>query len=72
MTELLTPEEAAARLKLSRATIYAWIGARRIPVVKFSGKRGGAVRIEAAALERLIDEHRRPAWTPRKARRESA
>lgn len=52
MTEklLLTPEEAAEKLALSRTQIYALIKAKRIRSVKI----GKARRISIAALEEFV------------------
>jgi excisionase family DNA binding protein len=47
---LLTPEEAAATLRLSRTKIYALIKDGRLPSIKIDGSR----RIPAAALPQWI------------------
>jgi excisionase family DNA binding protein len=49
--ELLTVEEAAARLGLKQVTIRAWILRRRIGFVKLNGR---SVRIPAEELSRLV------------------
>jgi excisionase family DNA binding protein len=54
---LLTIPEAAEALSLKPKTVRAWIGARRIGCVRL----GGAVRVPASEIARLIDEGTIPA-----------
>jgi excisionase family DNA binding protein len=57
---LLDVREAAALLGLRPKTLYAWAYKRRIPVVKFFGRRG-ALRFRLSDVERLIKDSVRPA-----------
>lgn len=57
---LLDVREAAAMLGLRPKTLYAWAYKRRIPVVKFFGRRG-ALRFRLSDVERLIKDSVRPA-----------
>jgi excisionase family DNA binding protein len=57
--ELLTVPEGAKALSLKEKTIRAWIAARRIGCVR----PGGAVRIPASEIARLIKEGSDPATT---------
>jgi excisionase family DNA binding protein len=61
---LLSIPETAAVLGVSVGMIKDWIGQRRITVVKFGTTRQATVRIEASEVDRLIAEHRRPAFRP--------
>ena len=54
LDRLLTAEEAAELLGLSRATLYGWAYRRRLPVVKLSGKRG-PLRFRASDLAKMIE-----------------
>jgi len=56
-TKLLKVPEAAEILNMSQKGIWAWIGARRISVVRL----GRAVRIPQSEIERLIEEGTTPA-----------
>ncbi len=51
MTLLLKPEEAAAELRLSRATVYGLLATGRLESVTV----GRARRIPRAALERFVE-----------------
>ena len=53
-TKLLTPDELAERLRVSRWTIYAWISEGRIRGIKIGG--GGLVRIPKSEIEKLLIE----------------
>jgi excisionase family DNA binding protein len=55
---LLRIDEAAARLAVNRATLHRWAREGRVPVVQFGGP-GAALRFDADALDRWIDEHAR-------------
>lgn len=50
--ELLTVPTAAARLSLAEKTLWSWIAARRITVVRL----GRAVRIPGAEIQRIVLE----------------
>ena len=52
LPECLTVPEAAARLGFKAATVYAWVAARKIPVVRV----GHAVRIRAEVVAALVHE----------------
>lgn len=54
---LLKVPEAAAMLALSQKTVWQWIGARRIGVVRL----GRAVRVPITEIERLMEEGSTPA-----------
>lgn len=54
---MLTVKQAAERLGLKAATLRAWIGQRRIGIVRL----GRAVRIPLEEVERLIAEGTIPA-----------
>ena len=56
-TKLLKVPEAAGILALSEKTLWAWILARSITVVRL----GRAVRIPMSEIERLIEEGTTPA-----------
>jgi excisionase family DNA binding protein len=55
--QLLTVKEAAARLALTEATIRAWIGQRRLPVVRC----GRAIRVPSESIEEFICRNTVPA-----------
>jgi excisionase family DNA binding protein len=55
--KLLTVPQAAAALALKPKTIRAWIAARRIGCIRL----GGAVRIPASEITRLIEDGTIPA-----------
>jgi excisionase family DNA binding protein len=57
---LLTIPQAAEALSLKPKTIRAWIGTRRIGCVRL----GGAVRVPATEVTRLIEEGSIPAARP--------
>ncbi len=62
--ELLEIWQAAERLGVTEGMLWAWIGKRRVAVVKF-GPGNGAVRVRASEVERLISQgtvpaHRQP------------
>jgi excisionase family DNA binding protein len=54
---LLTVPEVAEQLALAEKTIWTWVAARRISVVRL----GRAVRINTSELQRLIEEGTTPA-----------
>jgi excisionase family DNA binding protein len=56
-TRLLKVPEAAAMLALSPKTVWQWIGARRISVVRL----GRAVRVPQIEIDRLTEEGTTPA-----------
>lgn len=53
---LLTVRQVADHLGLREGTIYEWVAARRLPVVRL----GRSVRIPAAAVATLIAENTVP------------
>lgn len=52
--ELLTVAEAAARLKVTRHTIYRWIGEGRLPAIRYSPR---VLRVRQSDLERHGQGH---------------
>lgn len=52
MQEMLTPEEVARKLKVSRRTIYLWLRQGRLKGVKV----GDLWRIPESALREFIEE----------------
>ena len=52
VSTLLTPQEFAQRLSISRWTAYAWISEGRIQSVKI----GRLVRIPESEVERIVQE----------------
>jgi excisionase family DNA binding protein len=52
-TRLLTIEEAAKRLNVSRATAYRMVYDGRLPTLQLGG-RGSALRVDEAELERWL------------------
>lgn len=56
VANLLKVPEAAKMLALSQKTVWQWIGARRIEVVRL----GRAVRISQTEIDRLIEEGTNP------------
>jgi len=54
---LLTPKQFAARLSISRWTVYAWISEGRIKSVKVSR----LVRIPESEVDRIVQEGSREA-----------
>lgn len=52
MGALLTPEEVAHRLRISRRTVIGWLQAGRIPGVKI----GNRWRVQEHQVERLVRE----------------
>jgi excisionase family DNA binding protein len=69
MAEVLTIEEAAARLKLKPQTVRDWLNAGKLKGVKL----GRVWRVDAAALDRLLagDEDQDDAQALEAARAES-
>jgi excisionase family DNA binding protein len=51
---LITVEQAAKFLAVSRSTLYGWVYQRRIPFVKV----GRALRFETAELQKFIQANR--------------
>lgn len=51
MTELLTPNEVAKRLKVDRITVYRWIKSGRLQARRLPD---GQLRIEAKELDDLL------------------
>jgi excisionase family DNA binding protein len=60
-TDLLTLDEAADRLRLSRRTLARRIAAGDLAVVKLGTASASPVRVEPAALDDYLARHRRPA-----------
>ncbi len=54
---LVKVPEAAELLALSQKTLWQWVGARRIGVVRL----GRAVRIPMSEIDRLVEEGTTPA-----------
>lgn len=54
---MLTVDEVAARLRLSRPTIYRMLAAGILPGVRVSGHRG-AIRVPAAELDDWLSTRR--------------
>jgi excisionase family DNA binding protein len=55
--KLIKVPEVAELLALSEKTVWAWIGARRISVVRL----GRAVRVRMSEVDRLVEEGTTPA-----------
>ncbi len=53
---LLTLGETAARLGLSRSSVYRKVRSGELPAVRL-GRRGTSLRVRPEALERWISEH---------------
>jgi excisionase family DNA binding protein len=53
-SRLVTVQEAAKFLALSKSTLYGWVYQRRIPFVKV----GSALRFELAELEKFVQSNR--------------
>jgi len=51
---LLTVQDAAQYLAISKSTLYGWVWQKRIPFVKV----GRALRFERAELQKLIQANR--------------
>ena len=56
-TRLLTVRQVAELLGLKEGTVYLWLAQRRLPIVRL----GRTVRIQAAAVQELIDLNTVPA-----------
>lgn len=52
MTELLTPDELAAKMKVSTQTLYKWRKARKMPYIKLPGND---IRYDAAKIESYLN-----------------
>lgn len=57
LADLLTVDEAAEALRVSRATLYRLIAREEIEVVKIAGR----TLIDRDEVRRLVDESRQPA-----------
>lgn len=55
--DLLTVDEAAAKLHFKASTLYRWAEEKRLPVVKL----GRSIRFRPEDIERLISKNLRPA-----------
>ena len=60
---LLTVQEAATKLRVSKPTIYRWIASGDLPSIRYGReraagdtRRGGAIRIPRAAVAELLRE----------------
>jgi len=53
MQRLLTLDEVAKELRISRRTLYLWIKQNRIKAIKLPN---GKLRIESSELERVLSE----------------
>jgi excisionase family DNA binding protein len=51
---LITVQDAAKFLAISKSTLYGWVYQRRIPFVKV----GGALRFELAELQKYVQSNR--------------
>ena len=51
---LITVDDAAKFLAVSKSTLYGWVYQRRIPFVKV----GGALRFELTELQKFIQSNR--------------
>jgi len=60
--QLLTAEEVAAYLRVSRATVWRWCQEKRLPAFKI----GREWRIHQGALDRLIRERTGPCEAERR------
>ena len=56
---LLTVDETAEALRVSRATVYRLIDAGRLSAVRIGAGRRAHIRIRTDALAELLREHRR-------------
>jgi excisionase family DNA binding protein len=54
---LITIQEAAKFLSVSKSTLYGWVWQRRIPFVKV----GRSLRFELAELQKFVQSNRFPA-----------
>lgn len=54
VSTLLTIDELAAELRVSKGTLYNWVYQRKIPYVKV----GRLVRFERSAIDKYLDECR--------------
>lgn len=52
LEELLTPDEVAAILKVSKAWLYAQVQRGRFPTARFNGR---SLRFKASDIQRYID-----------------
>jgi len=59
MNNLLTMDEAAKYLGISKLTLYGWVSARKLGYVKI----GRLVKFKQAQLDAWIDQH---TFTPRR------
>jgi excisionase family DNA binding protein len=55
--QLLTVRQAAKLLGLAEDTLYSWVAARKIPVVRL----GRAIRFRESDLQRMIADRTAPA-----------
>jgi excisionase family DNA binding protein len=55
---LLTTDEVAHRLNLTRKTVYRLLYAGEIPYVKLASRGRGALRVDERELEAFIRAHR--------------
>ena len=53
---LLTIEEAARILGVSKFTVYAWIGSGEMPIAKRFGRGKGVFRFRESELQKWIEE----------------
>jgi|GEM_PF-969160 len=53
MQKLLTLDEVANELRISRRTLYLWITQKRIKAIKLPN---GKLRIESSELERVLKD----------------
>ena len=54
MAKLLTITDVAEQLQISDKTIYNWVNKKRIPYIKVCG----AVRFDAATIEKWLNERK--------------
>jgi excisionase family DNA binding protein len=63
LTQLLTPEEVQATLRLGRTRVYGMLASGELPAVRF----GKSVRVRSADLEQWIASHTEPAMPDRRS-----
>ena len=58
MTELLTPNEVAERLRWSVATVYTKLRAGLLPSIRLGEGPRSQIRVDAADIEEFLQAHR--------------
>jgi excisionase family DNA binding protein len=54
MTDLLTIDDVAMRLRVSKDTVRRMIAAHELPVVRLGGRAGRPVRVRGVVLDQLL------------------